>query len=217
MPNELAVPVFAVALTLMVLVGAAVIWRYRRRESARVARGLALDAATVIDALGFATTPANLLYSVTLGPSGGRGMWTLVRDGDGQDAGRVGFPVANGGVIRTISCEEGDYACHRIFGMSGDRVSLQRAGSDAIRMQFEAGAGVERYRINGEVVYERRPLSPMSPGRWRIESRGETVAVLVNLAADLDLRAQALIAQGELPLVDRLFILAMSDTAVAAT
>ncbi len=216
MPNELAVPVFAAALTLIVIVGAAVIWRHRCRENARLARGLALDADAVAGALGLDPGAVDLLYSVTLGPSGGRGMWTLIRDGGGHDVARIGFPLADRGVIRTISCEDGDYECHRIFGMSGDRVSLQRSGSDAIRMQFEAGARQEGYRVNGELVYERRRLSPMAPGRWRITSRGETVAMLANLAADLDLRAQALVTYADLPLIDRLFILAMSDTSSVA-
>lgn len=213
MPKEWVVPVFVAALAAMVLVGATIVWRYRRREAGRVARGLALDADAVAEALGLEPGGKRLLYAVTLGPSGGGGMWTLARDGEGQEVGRIGFPLADRGVIRTIACAEGDYECHRIFGMAGDRVSLQRAGSDAIRMQFEAGARQEAYRVNGELIYERHPLSPVSPGRWRITSRGEVVATLANLAADLDLRAQALVSHTELPLIDRLFILAMSDSA----
>ncbi|MCB1955720.1 MAG: hypothetical protein KDG55_08585 [Rhodocyclaceae bacterium] len=198
-------------LALVALIGATVLWRRRRQKAVRMQQAMALAPEAILATLKIDPARTDWLYAVSVSSGAGGRPETLVRDGRGEMVGRITTPADHRSVVRVIACEDGDHECHRIIGMSADRVSLQRAGSDAIRMQYEAATHVEAYRANGETLYERRPMALSAPGRWRVDSRGETVALMADLGADFGLRVLALVPTTDMPLIDRLFLLAMSE------
>ncbi len=200
---------FALALALLLTGMASALWVYRRRLAERGRQAEALTAAELRSHLAGLEAVEHFLYALPLPAGSGRPMRILVRDQDDQAVGEITFPVGRGVVLRAIECAEGQFECHRMFGMAADKVTLHRAGSDAIRMQFEPGAGRERYLRNGELRYERNLFSPAAPNEWRIESHGETVARLVGLATLGGVLV--LVPQGDLPLIDQLFVIAMSE------
>lgn len=215
MPEETARWVFPLVLAAVALAMALVIRQVRRRSHARSVQAESLTAAEVRANAPTVAPGAAFIYAVSLDPNAGRGMQILVRNQDDETVGTIGFPLARGTVLRTIECAEGAFECHRMFGMTADKASLHRSGSDAIRMLFEPGVGRERYTCNGEVRYERNLLAAVAPDEWRIESHGDTVARLINLRAVYGTGAMMLVPQRELPLIDQLFLIAMSNRSAA--
>jgi len=208
MTGDSAKILFALALALLAAGVGSALWVHRRRMVERGRQAEALTAAELRSQLAGLEAVEHFLYALSLPAGAGRPMRVLVRDQDDQAVGEITFPVGRGVVLRAIECAEGQFECHRMFGMTADKVTLHRAGSDAIRMQFEPGAGRERYLCNGELRYERSLFSPAAPNEWRIESHGETVAALFTLATASGV--MVLVPQGEMPLVDQLFVIAMS-------
>ena len=215
MPDESARLVFAVALAVVLLTILLVRRHLRQRGRRDGDRAEGLNAAEVLAQVPSLAAGSDFLYAVALAAHGTRPMQLLVRNQDDATVGRIGYPTARGTVLRTIECVEGQFECHRMFGMTADKVTLHRSGSDAIRMLFEPGAELERYLCNGEVRYERKLFGGQAPREWRIESRGETVARLIGLGAEYGTGARMLVPLREMPLVDQLFVIAMSNRAQA--
>ena len=211
MPDESARIAIAIALAVLALTILLVVRHVRRRARSKGERAEALHAAEMLAAVPSLAAGSTFLYAVALAAHGTRPMQLLVRNQDDATVGTIGYPNARGSVLRTIDCVEGRFECHRMYGMTADKITLHRSGSDAIRMLFEPGAGLERYLCNGEVRYERKLVGGQTPGEWRIESRGETVARLISLGVEYGTGARMLVALQDVPLVDQLFVIAMSN------
>ena len=215
MPDESARVVIAIALAVLLLAILLVARHVRGRARREGERAEAVNAAEVLAEAPSLAPGSAFLYAVALAAHGTRPMQLLVRNQDDATVGTIGYPNARDSILRTIDCVEGQFECHRMFGMTANKVTLHRRGSDAIRMLFEPAAGLERYLCDGDVRYERKLFGGQMQREWRIESRGETVARLIALGAGFGAGARMLVPLREMPLVDQLFVIAMSNRSQA--
>lgn len=209
MDDEQAMVLTAVTAALLIVVFGLGVYLMRRQiaKRAQQAASLAPEQARAQYAPEMPGKP--LLYSVLVDRK------RIIKDQSGAEVASITYPIAKDTIFRLITIGSAVYECHLERNFVQDQGHLYEPGADpkqaTPRLTFAAKIMNETYTHNGIERY-RRNLLDRQPGKgWPIYADNKPVAYLESLHKQLKTGAFLLHPTQDIPLVEQIFIIAMSE------
>lgn len=212
MGSEQDTIIFIILLAVLSVAIIAAVVFYFRYEAQKTKAALALTPEEVRQQYAPEMPSAPLLYSVRAGNS------YTIRNVENQVVARTRIAIAQKTCCRTIHINTVVYECHREFGLTGDKVHLYDAGADSTTAEplltCSAHLSEEVYTRADQIIYKRKLLGRQAGKGWPVygdSKEGVIVGYLEGLQFRMKANAFLFHATKDIPLVEQLFILAMSD------
>lgn len=210
MPQQQDLIIFVVLLSIIILLGACCIFYVLKKQKKDEIRAFYLTANDIRNAFESIQNTSSFIFSVVQKPNSFMNTHFLIRDEHDQTVGIIRFPRTQYPLIRTIEYNGEIYECVAALAVLDNRVSLKRQGSSDEPLCFEPKLTNEFYTRNGQAIYIRELFALSANEGWAYTSGGEKVAYLKNMNNILKLNGKVFAVLGAIPMIEQLFIIAMS-------